>query len=104
MSDQVEIQINEYFPTSELAQHKDSVVSYRDAIFGVRFDFSSLIRSLGSDCELLYTLFEESKRPLIPARSLYIMSGDSRYKWQHGPPTFLSLVFLSLVLLSLLYP
>jgi len=80
-----ELQINEYFADTDLKFHKDNPIYYLEIIFGV---------STLADCEMSYKAPSTSPAPtqddgeelklLVPARSLYLMTGDSRYKWKHG--------------------
>lgn len=66
-----EIFINEYNKGDSLYPHFDQRKTYRECIFGI---------SLASDVIMTFG----SRDILIPARSLYIMSGDSRYRHKHS--------------------
>eukprot|EP01125_Pyxidicula_operculata_P022481 TRINITY_DN9216_c0_g1_i2.p1 TRINITY_DN9216_c0_g1~~TRINITY_DN9216_c0_g1_i2.p1 ORF type:complete len:102 (-),score=11.32 TRINITY_DN9216_c0_g1_i2:111-416(-) len=70
-----EVFINEYFPSSELQFHKDHCSTYKEVILGV---------SLLSDCNFTFQLNSKESTVVVPARSLYLMTGDSRFKWKHG--------------------
>jgi alkylated DNA repair dioxygenase AlkB len=72
-----ELFVNEYLPDSDLRFHFDHRYTFKECIFGL---------SLVSDCTLS---FQHSKTGQvldvkIPARSLYLMTGESRYAFMHG--------------------
>jgi alkylated DNA repair dioxygenase AlkB len=72
-----EILVNEYKPENHLRFHFDHRHSFKECIFGV---------SLISDCVLSFQHDRTLKiiDVLVPARSLYLMTGDSRYMYKHG--------------------
>eukprot|EP01126_Amoeba_proteus_P010053 TRINITY_DN13897_c0_g1_i1.p1 TRINITY_DN13897_c0_g1~~TRINITY_DN13897_c0_g1_i1.p1 ORF type:complete len:233 (+),score=29.52 TRINITY_DN13897_c0_g1_i1:50-748(+) len=70
-----ELFVNHYFKDSGLRFHMDHRTTYLEVILGV---------SLASDCHLSFQQKKQQVPVFIPRRSLYIMTGDSRYKWKHG--------------------
>eukprot|EP01125_Pyxidicula_operculata_P015726 TRINITY_DN5363_c0_g1_i1.p1 TRINITY_DN5363_c0_g1~~TRINITY_DN5363_c0_g1_i1.p1 ORF type:complete len:246 (-),score=38.83 TRINITY_DN5363_c0_g1_i1:15-752(-) len=72
-----ELQVNEYNQNDVLGFHKDNPIAYKEVIFGVSFK---------SHAYLHYQRHNEEVKVLIPARSLYMLTGESRYKWKHGIP------------------
>ena len=67
--------INEYYPGQGISAHIDALV-YGDTI---------ICYTLGSGATMRFTNTEtgEVKELYATNRSVYIMSGDSRYKWKH---------------------
>lgn len=67
--------INEYNQKDSLRFHFDDRHMYKELLFGL---------SMGCDC--VFSLLREPKRVdiLLPARSLYVLSGQSRYQFKHG--------------------
>jgi len=70
-----ELFVNEYHPGDQLQFHHDHRSTYKEVIFGI---------SLLCDCFMTFKLNKKELRVEIPARSLYLMTGDSRIKWKHG--------------------
>jgi alkylated DNA repair dioxygenase AlkB len=68
--------INEYLPGQGIAPHKDY------AAFGDRV----ACVSLGSDVVLDFLSADRKERVSVdvPARSLWVISGEARWKWLHG--------------------
>lgn len=69
--------VNEYLPGQGIAAHKDSTLLFDDKI---------IVISLGSDIGIKFTsdyLSVKSTTTYIKQRSLYMMTGDSRYKFTH---------------------
>jgi len=71
--------INEYQPGQGIARHVDCVPCFTDTIASF---------SLGSTCIMEFTHVETwQKIPvLLEPRSLVVLSGDARYRWQHSIP------------------
>ena len=76
--------VNEYPRSGGLRFHSDNRSTYHDIIYGV---------SLLADARLTWRLGGKEETVLIPRRSLYLMTGASRYSpfgarrkapWQHG--------------------
>jgi len=69
--------INEYQPGQGIASHVDRIQCFGDPVIAL---------SLGSSCVMDFTNVE--KREKVPvfleARCLVVMSGESRYNWEHG--------------------
>lgn len=67
--------INQYFPSDELDFHFDNPKAYGPVIAGLSLEGDGIIsfRSRGRSVDVA-----------LPPRSLYLMTGDSRYKWRHG--------------------
>ncbi|KRX05900.1 hypothetical protein PPERSA_03837 [Pseudocohnilembus persalinus] len=66
--------INEYYPGQTLYHHKDV---FGEIILGL---------NMLADCDLQF-INDQNKQVINvqqPRRSLYIMTGDSRYIWKHG--------------------
>lgn len=65
-----------YTPGVGFVAHYDSKHRWGEFIVGV---------NLGSEAEIYFTKKDtETVYKTIPARSIYVMSGDCRYKWRHG--------------------
>jgi alkylated DNA repair dioxygenase AlkB len=71
--------VNEYQPGQGIAPHIDCVPCFTDTIASL---------SLGSTCIMEFTHTEtQQKIPmLLEPRSLVVLSGDARYRWQHSIP------------------
>ena len=70
-----EVFINNYVQADSLRLHKDHTSTYGPVICGV---------SLLSDCELSFQNGPVLVDVAIPARSLYFMTGASRFVYKHG--------------------
>lgn len=69
--------INEYLPAQGISAHIDCVPCFDDVIASL---------SLGSDCVMQLSNSEQKHDVYLEKRSLIVLSGDARYKWQHGIP------------------
>jgi len=71
--------INEYQPGQGISAHVDCVPCFGDTIASL---------SLGSACvmDLTHATTGEKQSHLLEQRSLIILSGDARYRWQHAIP------------------
>lgn len=71
--------VNEYLPGQGISAHIDCVPCFADTIASL---------SLGSPCimEFSDTQTSEKKSIVLEDRSLIILSGPARYKWQHAIP------------------
>jgi alkylated DNA repair dioxygenase AlkB len=69
--------VNEYQPGQGIARHVDCIPCFGDVIISL---------SLGSACVMTFTeLKTKDEIPVLLApRSLVVMTGASRYDWQHG--------------------
>jgi alkylated DNA repair dioxygenase AlkB len=69
--------VNEYLPGQGINPHIDHAASFQDCIVSV---------SLGSDVVMDFNSLkaDEEKHILLQRRSAIILTGDSRYNWQHG--------------------
>lgn len=70
-----EIFVNEYCKGDSLYPHFDHRTTYDDSIFGV---------SLLSSASLTFSRGKEKIKVKIPKRSIYIMSGESRFSYRHS--------------------
>ena len=70
-----EIFVNEYLPRNGLKAHHDHRTTYDETIFGV---------SLLSDTYITFIGKGKRIRVKIPRRSLYVMTGESRYTYKHS--------------------
>ena len=70
-----EVYINEYTAGQTLQQHFDHRSTYEENIIGI---------SCLSDVQLAFSCGSKVYEQNVPRRSLYIMSGDSRFKYKHG--------------------
>ena len=70
-----EIFVNQYEKLDELHYHFDHPKTYDENIYGI---------SLNADSYVGFTKNGDKHKVFIPKRSMYIMSGDSRYKCRHG--------------------
>jgi alkylated DNA repair dioxygenase AlkB len=71
--------VNEYQPGQGIAPHIDCVPCFTATVASL---------SLGSSCIMEFThLKTQEKIPiLLERRSLVVLSGDARYRWQHAIP------------------
>ncbi|MDE3016594.1 MAG: alpha-ketoglutarate-dependent dioxygenase AlkB [Pseudomonadota bacterium] len=71
--------VNEYQPGQGIAPHIDCVPCFTDTIASL---------SLGSTCvmEFTHTGTQQKIPVLLEPRSLVVLSGDARYRWQHAIP------------------
>jgi alkylated DNA repair dioxygenase AlkB len=67
--------VNEYLADSGLRFHQDHRTTYAEVIMGI---------SLLCDCFMSFKLGKRIERVSVPRRSIYFMTGRSRYSWQHG--------------------
>ena len=70
-----EVYINEYKEGQTLRQHFDQRSTYDECIIGV---------SCGSDAVMCFSSGKDRREILVPRRSLYAMTGQARFKYQHG--------------------
>ena len=70
-----EVFVNEYDAGASLDFHTDHRSTYEEVICGV---------SLLSDCYFSFKRGAKIERVWVPRRSLYLMTGSSRYDYQHG--------------------
>lgn len=77
MPDQVIV--NEYLPGQGISAHIDCVPCFADTIASL---------SLGSPCVMDFSnpQTSEKKSVVLKERSLIVLSGPARYKWQHAIP------------------
>ena len=71
---QCEVYINEYNPVNDLQYHYDSNTTFDEHIYGI---------SLNTDAHMGFKKKKKNKI-LVPARSMYVMSGNSRTQYKHG--------------------
>lgn len=71
--------INEYEPGQGIAPHIDCAPCFTDTVASL---------SLGSTCVMEFTHIEKRQKipMLLEPRSLVVLSGDARYRWQHAIP------------------
>ena len=71
--------INEYLPGQGITPHIDCVPCFGETIASL---------SLGSQCVMEFTHAKtgEKQQQLLEPRSLVVLSGESRYDWQHSIP------------------
>jgi alkylated DNA repair dioxygenase AlkB len=67
--------INEYLPGQKIAYHVDHTKQFGDIIACI---------SLGSDVDIKFKNGDVIKLIKVEDGSLYVMTGDARYKWQHS--------------------
>jgi len=69
--------INEYQPGQGIASHIDCVPCFEETVASL---------SLGSPCIMDFTQSETQEKIsiLLEPRSLVLLSGDARYRWQHA--------------------
>jgi alkylated DNA repair dioxygenase AlkB len=70
-----EVYINEYLDKDSLQYHFDHPGTYDENIYGI---------SLCNDAFMGFKNSSNLNKVLVPKRSLYVMSGESRYKYMHG--------------------
>ena len=70
-----EVFVNKYKPSDSLQFHVDHPLTYGKVICGV---------SLLADCTITFKLGSNTHDVRVPRRSLYFMSGLSRYEYKHG--------------------
>jgi hypothetical protein len=75
---QSELFVNEYVAGNDLYSHHDNRTTYDKCIIGV---------SLLSDVEMEFSQGKKHILIPIPRRSLYLMTGKSRYVYKHGIPS-----------------
>jgi alkylated DNA repair dioxygenase AlkB len=66
--------INQYLPGQGIAAHIDHTARFGDKIACV---------TIGSGIEIEFTRGAEKKTIYVEPNSLYVMSGEARYKWKH---------------------
>lgn len=76
--------INEYLSGQGISAHIDCVPCFDDVIASV---------SLGSDVIMQLTSEEKKYDVFLEKRSLIVLSGEARYKWQHAIPARKSDIF-----------
>ncbi len=69
--------VNEYLPGQGISAHIDCVPCFDDVITSL---------SLGSDVIMRLSSGEQKHDVFLEKRSLIILSGEARYKWQHAIP------------------
>jgi alkylated DNA repair dioxygenase AlkB len=71
--------INEYMPGQGITPHIDCVPCFGESVASL---------SLGSQCVMEFTHAKtgEKQQQLLEPRSLVVLSGESRYDWQHSIP------------------
>ncbi|MGH1456447.1 MAG: alpha-ketoglutarate-dependent dioxygenase AlkB [Alphaproteobacteria bacterium] len=69
--------INEYLPGQGISSHIDCVPCFEDVIASL---------SLGSDAIMQLSKAEQKHDVFLEKRSLIVLSGEARYKWQHAIP------------------
>lgn len=71
--------INEYQPGQGITPHIDCIPCFGDTIASI---------SIGSPCVMEFTHSGSNKKAiqLLEPRSLIVLEGDARYKWQHSIP------------------
>ncbi|XP_014211148.1 alkylated DNA repair protein alkB homolog 8 [Copidosoma floridanum] len=70
-----QLTINRYLPGQGIPPHIDTHSIFKDPILSL---------SLGSACIMDFKRGKEKVSIDLPARSLLVMSGESRYAWSHG--------------------
>ncbi len=69
--------INEYEPGQGISAHIDKIEDFGPVVWSV---------SLGGNCTIVFEKDGKKESFYLKRRSLFIMSGDSRYKWTHEIP------------------
>lgn len=69
--------INEYLPGQGISAHIDCVPCFDDVIASL---------SLGSNAIMQLSKAEQKHDVFLEKRSLIVLSGEARYKWQHAIP------------------
>ncbi|GMK57807.1 hypothetical protein CspeluHIS016_0406410 [Cutaneotrichosporon spelunceum] len=67
--------LNLYAPGTGISPHIDLPNRYADGIVGV---------SLAGGCVMTFTRDGERHDVYLPPRSVYVMSGEARWEWEHG--------------------
>jgi alkylated DNA repair protein alkB family protein 8 len=69
--------VNEYTPTQGIARHVDRTDVFASCVASL---------SLGQECvvDFFHPVTKQTVSFVVAPRSLYVMSGASRYTWQHG--------------------
>jgi alkylated DNA repair dioxygenase AlkB len=70
-----EVYINEYNSSNDLQYHFDSNTTFDECIYGI---------SLNSDSHIGFKKKNKTTKVLVPARSIYVMSGIARTEYKHG--------------------
>ncbi|KAK0162923.1 hypothetical protein PV327_006651 [Microctonus hyperodae] len=70
-----QLTINRYLPGQGIPPHIDTHSAFEDSILSL---------SIGSECVMDFRKDNKKVSLHLPARSLLIMSGESRYSWTHG--------------------
>ncbi len=70
-----ELFVNNYLPGSGLRQHHDHRTTYDEIIIGV---------SILSDSKMTFSRGKRKIKVNIPRRSMYILTGESRFLYKHG--------------------
>ena len=89
-----ELFVNEYKPEDTLHFHTDHPRTYGPVIYGV---------SLLTDCDFSFQLKARTFDTILPRRSIYLMTGNSRYKYKHGIPKPCAERRVSLTFRSVIY-
>ena len=71
--------VNEYFPGQGISSHIDTHSAFGEYIISLSLHGNTVMCFSDADC-----LEKGKKHLLLPRRSLLIMKGEARYKWQHG--------------------
>jgi len=66
--------INEYTPGQQIAYHTDHISQFDDIIACI---------TIGQTVPIMFKNNEQTKKLNVTPGSLYIMTGDARYKWKH---------------------
>lgn len=66
--------INEYTPGQQIAYHTDHPTQFDDIIVCI---------TIGQSVPIMFKNEEKTKKLNVISGSLYIMTGDARYKWKH---------------------
>ncbi|KAJ3016523.1 hypothetical protein HKX48_003998 [Thoreauomyces humboldtii] len=72
-----QLTVNDYMPGSGIAPHVDTHSAFTDAI-------TSLTLSAGVVMEFRVPSADISHNVYLPPRSLCVMTGEARYRWEHG--------------------
>jgi|EP00945_MAST-04E_sp_MAST-4E-sp1_P000857 alkylated DNA repair dioxygenase AlkB len=71
--------VNEYFPGQGISSHVDTHSAFGEYIISLSLHGNTVMCFSDAD-----HLDEGKKHMFLPRRSLLIMKGEARYKWQHG--------------------
>lgn len=74
-AEDLQVIVNEYVPGQGIRAHVDDPSKFGEWVVTV---------SLGSGCEMEFARKEEKYRVRLEPRSVYVMTGESRYKWTHA--------------------